>query len=54
VTQAAYEVGSGGRFDHQAIFWISLMSFISEIIKGEKLEASNWMATPSEVDGRSD
>ena len=26
----------------------------SEIIKGEKLEVSNWMATPDEIDGLSD
>jgi len=51
VTQAGYEVAAGGKPQHIKICihrWPSL--YTTEILKGEKLEISNWMATPDGTD----
>jgi translation initiation factor eIF-2B subunit gamma len=51
VTQAGYEVSAGGKSQRIKMCihrWLSL--YTTEILKGEKLEISNWMATPDGTD----
>lgn len=49
VTQAGYEVGAGGKSQYLDVLWLSILC-VKEILKGEKLEVSNWMATPDGSD----
>ena len=54
VTQAGVEVGAGGKQpDHHGVHAFT-ESRPSENVKGEKLEVSNWMASPEEMDELTD